>query len=65
MNLIKGQPKCQGVALMLKAWVAAVKKNSIIVPTLENGEELCIGVCFSFFLLFTQNQVPQKVIGLG
>ena len=32
----------------------------IIVPTIENGEELCIRVCFSFS---SQNQVPQVVIG--
>ena len=31
-----------------------------IVPTIENGEELCIWVCFSFFF-----QVPQIMIGLG
>ena len=29
------------------------------VPTIENGEEFCIRVCFSFFFLFsTRNQVP-------
>ena len=32
----------------------------IFVPTIENGEELCIRVCFSFS---SQNQVPQVVIG--
>ena len=29
---------------------------------IENGEELCIRVCCSFF--FAQNQVPQIIIGL-
>ena len=41
-------------------------KNPFFVPTIENGDELCIRVCFSFFffffLYFTQNQVPQIII---
>ena len=37
-----------------KLWHAAM------VPTIENGEELCILVCFTFF--FTQNQIPQTIV---
>ena len=38
----------------------------IFVPTIENGEELCIRVCFSFlFVVSTQNQLPQIIIRLG
>ena len=33
----------------------------IVVPTIENGEELCIRVCFNFFFLFsTKNQAKNK-----
>ena len=37
-------------------------ENSIVL-TIENGEKLCIRVCFSFFS--TQNQLPQIIIGNG
>ena len=38
---------------------------SLVVPTIENWEELYIRVCFSFFLFSTQNQLPQIIIGKG
>ena len=38
----------------------------LVVPTIENGEELGIRVYLDFLLfVFTQNQVPQIMIGRG
>ena len=47
-----------------------LQKNVVVtvvfVTTFENGEELFIRVCFSFFVLFfTQNQLPELIIGLS
>ena len=40
---------------------AGIWKKNLFVPTIENGEQLCI----RFFLFSTQNQVPQIMIKLG
>ena len=35
----------------------------LVVPTVENGEELCIRVCFNVFCFcFRQNQISQIII---
>ena len=34
----------------------------VFIPTVENGEELCIR---GFFLFSTHNQLPQIIIGQG
>ena len=43
--------------------ITAKHKVNVIVPTIENGEQLCVRLCLVFFP--TQNQVPQLMIGLG
>ena len=40
-----------------------VESSSIAVPTTESGEEFSIRA-LSFFLFFTQNEVPQMIIGM-
>ena len=41
------------------------KELSRFGPAIEIGEELCVRVCYSFFLFSTQNQVPQIIVGMG
>ena len=36
----------------------------VIVSSIENGEELCIGVCFRFFYSY-ERLGTTKIIGLG
>ena len=39
--------------------------NKVIVPTIENGEEICIRLCFTFLFFSKENQVPQIVIRMS
>ena len=46
----------------------SMQVRALINLIIENGEELCIRVSFSFFFsffVFHENQVPQIIIRLG
>ena len=36
------------------------KKRYLIVPTIENGEELCIRVCFNFFVFHAKSDTTNN-----
>ena len=58
--------KLIGIQLILTKTQFFLLLYIVIVPTIENGEELVFGfvLVFSFCFFFTQNQVPQLISGL-
>ena len=48
---------------LLQLLLSYLSLSIIFVPAIENEKKICIRVCFSF--CSTQNQVPQRIVGLS